>query len=69
MLPGDKGSVLSRLCVCYIKKISLANTFTPGDLTISFDENIRSYRYDMFDGVNYKINIGKAPGNRIEDLA
>jgi 2',3'-cyclic-nucleotide 2'-phosphodiesterase/3'-nucleotidase len=44
------------------------NTFKPGDLTISFDENVRAYNFDMFSGVNYEINISKDPGNRIENL-
>lgn len=44
------------------------NTWKPGDLTISFNENMRSYLYDMFAGVNYEINIANEPGNRIENL-
>lgn len=44
------------------------NTYTPGDLTISFDEKIRSYNYDMFAGVTYKVDISKAAGSRIVDL-
>ena len=47
---------------------SYYNTFRPGDLTISFDPGIRSYNYDMFEGVLYEINISKAPGSRIENL-
>lgn len=44
------------------------NTYKDGDLTISFNENMRSYLYDMFGGVKYDINISKEPGNRIENL-
>ncbi len=44
------------------------NTFAPGDLTISFNPDIRAYNYDMFAGVNYEVNIANAPGNRIENL-
>lgn len=44
------------------------NTYKEGDLTISFNEDIRSYFYDMFAGVRYDINISKEPGNRIENL-
>lgn len=44
------------------------NTFKPGDLTISFNENIRLYNYDMFDGVKYEVNVSKEPGSRIEKL-
>lgn len=44
------------------------NTYKPGDLTISFNEAVRAYNYDMFTGVNYDINIAKEAGNRIENL-
>ncbi|MCM1988580.1 5'-nucleotidase C-terminal domain-containing protein [Oceanirhabdus seepicola] len=44
------------------------NTFNEGDLTVSFDQNIRSYNYDMFGGVTYNIDITKEAGNRIVDL-
>ena len=44
------------------------NTFQPGDLTISFNEDVRIFNYDMFDGVNYEVNISKEPGRRIENL-
>ncbi len=44
------------------------NQFKPGDLTISFNENIRGYNYDMFSGVTYDINISKPAGQRIENL-
>ncbi len=44
------------------------NTFKPGDLTISFNEKIRMYNYDMFGGVKYEVNISKAAGQRIENL-
>ena len=44
------------------------NTYAPGDLTISFNPDIRAYNYDMFAGVNYQINIANAPGSRIENL-
>ncbi len=37
------------------------NKYKDGDLTISFDENVRMYKYDMFEGVNYEINIAKDP--------
>lgn len=46
----------------------LYNTYKPGDLTVSFNENVRMYKYDMFDGVSYEINISKEPGQRIENL-
>lgn len=47
---------------------SIYNTFKPGDLTVSLDENIRLYQYDMFDGISYEINISKPAGSRIENV-
>ncbi|WBW99154.1 5'-nucleotidase C-terminal domain-containing protein [Oceanirhabdus sp. W0125-5] len=47
---------------------SYYNTFKPGDLTISFNEKIRGYNYDMFAGVNYKVDVSKPAGKRIVDL-
>ncbi|MBQ4293899.1 MAG: 5'-nucleotidase C-terminal domain-containing protein, partial [Lachnospiraceae bacterium] len=44
------------------------NTWEEGDLTISFNPDMRSYLYDTFLGVNYDINISKEPGSRIENL-
>ena len=39
-----------------------------GDLTLSFDPEMPLYNYDMFQGVNYQINVAKEPGERIEHL-
>lgn len=47
---------------------SYYNTYKDGDLTISFNEDIRAYNYDMFSGVNYEVNVSKEPGKRIENL-
>lgn len=47
------------------------NTLKPGDLTISFDLDKRSFKYSLFDqfgGVNYKIDLREEKGNRIKDL-
>lgn len=44
------------------------NQYQPGDLTISFDENVRGYNYDMFSGVDYEIDISKEKGHRIKNL-
>ncbi|WMM24300.1 5'-nucleotidase C-terminal domain-containing protein [Tissierella sp. MB52-C2] len=44
------------------------NTFTPGDINISFNPDIRGYNYDMFQGVDYKVDISKPEGERIVDL-
>lgn len=47
---------------------SYYNTYQPDDLTISFNEEIRAYNYDMFEGVNYEIDIANPPGSRIKNL-
>ena len=47
---------------------SYYNTYKPGDVTIGFNPNIRPYNYDMFQGVEYKIDISKPAGERIVDL-
>lgn len=44
------------------------NTWKPGDITISFDENVPGYLYDMFEGVEYKIDLSKPVGERIVDV-
>lgn len=44
------------------------NTFHEGDLTISFNPDIRGYNYDMFSGVKYEVDISQEPGNRIQNL-
>lgn len=48
--------------------VSYFNTYQPGDLTISFNEDMRAYNYDMFQGVNYEINIANEVGSRIQNL-
>lgn len=48
--------------------VSYFNTYQPGDLTISFSEDMRAYNYDMFQGINYEINIANEAGSRIENL-
>lgn len=47
---------------------SYYNTYKDGDLTVSFDPEIRGYNYDMFSGVNYEVNVSKPVGSRIENL-
>ncbi|WP_125152161.1 5'-nucleotidase C-terminal domain-containing protein [Clostridium rectalis] len=44
------------------------NTYRTGDLTISFNEKVRGYNYDMFSGIKYDIDISKEPGKRIVNL-
>lgn len=43
------------------------NQAKPGDVTVSFNPKVRGYNYDMFDGVNYKVDISKPAGERIVD--
>ena len=43
------------------------NTWKEGDITVSFNPDVRGYNYDMFSGVSYEINISKEAGNRIEN--
>ncbi|MGO1453563.1 MAG: bifunctional metallophosphatase/5'-nucleotidase, partial [Alkalibacterium gilvum] len=43
------------------------NQYTEGDVTISFDPEIRGYNYDMFQGIDYKVDISKPIGERIVD--
>ncbi len=47
---------------------SYFNQYKPGDLTISFNPDIRAYNYDMFAGVNYEIDVSKPAGERIVNL-
>lgn len=44
------------------------NQSKDGDITISFDPNIRLYMYDMFAGVDYEIDISKPKGSRIKNV-
>ncbi|OJG72074.1 5-nucleotidase [Enterococcus quebecensis] len=41
------------------------NTPGPDDLTISFNQNIRVFNYDIISGISYKIDISKPHGERI----
>ncbi|MFZ6624180.1 5'-nucleotidase C-terminal domain-containing protein [Vagococcus fluvialis] len=56
------------------KQAEYYNQYEPGDLTISFggpkegNNKIRAYDYDMFIGVDYKIDVSKPVGERIVDL-
>jgi 2',3'-cyclic-nucleotide 2'-phosphodiesterase (5'-nucleotidase family) len=47
---------------------SYYNTFTDGDVTVSFNPNVRGYNYDMFSGVEYQVDISKPAGERIVNL-
>ena len=44
------------------------NTYTPGDVTISFRNTVRLYNYDMFAGVDYEIDISKPLGERVVNI-
>ena len=44
------------------------NSFVPGDINLSFNPSIRVYNYDMFQGVDYKVDVSKPSGDRIVDL-
>lgn len=44
------------------------NTWKEGDVTVSFNPKVRGYNYDMFNGINYDINISKDAGSRIENV-
>ncbi|MEA4942782.1 MAG: 5'-nucleotidase C-terminal domain-containing protein [Oscillibacter sp.] len=47
---------------------SFFNQYKTGDVTISFNPDIRMYNYDEFAGVNYEINISKPVGSRIQNV-
>ncbi|WP_099188788.1 5'-nucleotidase C-terminal domain-containing protein [Tepidibacter mesophilus] len=44
------------------------NIYNDGDVTVSFNPEIRGYNYDMFSGVDYDIDISKPEGQRIINL-
>lgn len=44
------------------------NQYKDGDLSISFDPDVPAYKYDVFKGVDYKIDISKPAGQRIVDV-
>lgn len=48
--------------------VSFYNQFSPGDLTISFNQKIPGYNYDIFKGISYEIDISKPAGERIINL-
>ena len=47
---------------------SYYNTAKDGDITISFNPDVRSYNYDMFEGIDYDIDISQEAGNRIKNV-
>ncbi len=44
------------------------NTWVPGDISISFNADIPGYRYDMFQGVDYEIDLSKPSGSRVVNV-
>lgn len=48
--------------------MSYYNTYSEGDVTISFNPKIRGYNYDMFSGVTYNIDVSKPAGQRVCNL-
>ena len=47
---------------------SYYNSYKEGDVTISFNPDIRGYNYDMFSGMTYEINLSKPAGERVENI-
>ncbi len=47
---------------------SYYNSYKEGDITISFNPDIRGYNYDMFSGLTYEINLSKPAGERVENI-
>lgn len=47
---------------------SYYNSYKDGDVTISFNPDIRGYNYDMFSGMTYEVNLSKLAGERVENI-
>lgn len=47
---------------------SYYNSWKDGDVTISFNPDIRGYNYDMFSGMTYEVNLSKPAGERVENI-
>ena len=47
---------------------SYYNTAKKGDVTISFNPDVRGYNYDMFEGIDYDIDISQEAGKRIKNV-
>jgi len=48
---------------------SYYNSWKDGDVTISFNPDIRGYNYDMFSGMTYEVNLSKPAGERVENIS
>ena len=44
------------------------NQWKPGDINISFDPEYPDYLYDMFEGVDYEIDLSQPKGERIKNV-
>lgn len=47
---------------------SYYNSWKEGDVTVSFNPDIRGYNYDMFSGMTYEVNLSKPAGERVENI-
>ncbi|GAI67385.1 unnamed protein product, partial [marine sediment metagenome] len=47
---------------------SYYNDYKEGDITLSFNPDIRGYNYDMFSGMTYEVNPSKPAGERVENI-
>ncbi|UEC22320.1 multifunctional 2',3'-cyclic-nucleotide 2'-phosphodiesterase/3'-nucleotidase/5'-nucleotidase [Clostridium septicum] len=50
------------------KNAEFFNKYNDGDLTISFNSDIPLFLYDMFDGIDYTMDISKEVGDRITEV-
>ncbi|PSW21866.1 bifunctional metallophosphatase/5'-nucleotidase [Photobacterium sanctipauli] len=45
------------------------NQYQDGDITVSFDPEVPSFNYDIFDGhIEYVVDLSEKKGNRIQDI-
>ncbi|MBY5945077.1 bifunctional metallophosphatase/5'-nucleotidase [Photobacterium rosenbergii] len=48
---------------------SYFNQYQEGDITVSFNETVPSFNYDIFDGhIEYVVDLSEEVGNRIKDI-
>ncbi len=48
--------------------VSYYNTYKDGDITISFNPDVRGYNYDMFSGCTYEVDLSQEAGSRIKNV-
>ncbi len=48
---------------------SYYNSAAEGDLTVSFNKDIRGYNYDMFAGLDYEIDLRRPAGDRVVNIS